>query len=264
MTARLARRLAALAALAVLLALGLGPAAVTAPTSVTLAGDFQSELGCPGDWDPACTATDLAATDGLFAGAFTIPAGSYQYKAALDHGWNESYGLNGGSANIPLAAPGGRVAFVFDPAAHRVYDSVNGVIVTAPGNYQHAVGCGDWSPGCLKTLLTDPDGDGVFTWQTRAIPPGVYEAKAALALSWDVNYGAGGVQDGPNISFSVTAPNQRVLFTFDSHTHVLTIQAGHAHDGNVEWNGLAYDSRETLYKVPQGAVPAGTPTTIRF
>ena len=100
------------------------------------------------------------------------PHGSYQYKAAIDHGWNESYGLNGGSANIPLAAPGGRVAFVFDPAAHRVYDSVNGVIVTVPGSYQHAVGCGDWSPGCLKTLLTDPDGDGVFTWETRAIPPG--------------------------------------------------------------------------------------------
>ena len=31
-----------------------------APTSVTLAGDLQSELGCAGDWDPACAVTHLA------------------------------------------------------------------------------------------------------------------------------------------------------------------------------------------------------------
>ncbi|HSC51464.1 MAG TPA: hypothetical protein VLD16_14475, partial [Gaiellaceae bacterium] len=29
------------------------------PTSVTIAGDLQSELGCGGDWDPACAATHL-------------------------------------------------------------------------------------------------------------------------------------------------------------------------------------------------------------
>ena len=32
------------------LALVVGPAGSTAPSSVTLAGDFQSELGCSGDW----------------------------------------------------------------------------------------------------------------------------------------------------------------------------------------------------------------------
>src|ERR1051325_10471822 len=29
------------------------------PTSVTIAGSLQSELGCGGDWDPGCAATDL-------------------------------------------------------------------------------------------------------------------------------------------------------------------------------------------------------------
>ena len=28
------------------------------PTRVTLMGSLQSELGCPADWDTACTATD--------------------------------------------------------------------------------------------------------------------------------------------------------------------------------------------------------------
>jgi hypothetical protein len=33
----------------------------------TLVGDLQSELGCPGDWDPACAATTLEPVDGIHA-----------------------------------------------------------------------------------------------------------------------------------------------------------------------------------------------------
>ena len=34
-------------------------AATPVSTSVTIAGSLQSELGCAGDWDPACAATHL-------------------------------------------------------------------------------------------------------------------------------------------------------------------------------------------------------------
>ncbi|MGA4508835.1 alpha-amylase family glycosyl hydrolase [Propionibacteriaceae bacterium G1746] len=37
-----------------------------------------------------------------------------------------------------------------------------------------------------------------------------------------------------------------------------------APDGNVEWDGLKHDSRSTVYRTPQGAVPEGTAVTIRF
>ena len=30
-----------------------------APTTVTVAGSLQSELGCPGDWQPECASTHL-------------------------------------------------------------------------------------------------------------------------------------------------------------------------------------------------------------
>ena len=30
------------------------------PGIVTIVGDLQSEIGCPGDWDPACAATYLS------------------------------------------------------------------------------------------------------------------------------------------------------------------------------------------------------------
>jgi hypothetical protein len=233
--------------LVLLLALVIGPsAAATTPTSVTLAGSFQHLLGCSGDWDPSCSATDLQSVHGGFLGAFDVPSGSYEYKAALNHSWDESYGSNGGGANIPLAAPGGTVHFAYDETTHLVGDSVNGQIVTVPGSYQHFLDCGgDWDPACLHTWLKQ-GANGVYTMTTRAIPVGGYEAKAALNGGWDVNYGAGGVQNGPNIPFSVTSTGQLIIFTFDSHTHVLTIKAGHAADNNVEWDGLGFDSRNTL------------------
>jgi glycosidase/fibronectin type 3 domain-containing protein len=247
--------------LVLLAALVVGPSASTAPGSVTLAGSFQTELGCGTDWDPSCTVTDLTATGDVFTGTFHLPAGSWEYKAALDHSWDESYGLHAGGANIPLnLASAQDVFFAFDPATHWVADDVNAQIVTAPGSYQSEIGCGgDWDPSCLESWLEDPDGDGIYTFETTAIPPGSYEAKATIDRSWDLNYGAGGVQNGPNIPFTVSVPGQKVVFSFSSVTHVLSIETGH-----IDLAGLRFDSRDTLYKTPQGAVPAGTPTTIRF
>src|SRR5438552_5282009 len=59
------------------------------PTSVTIAGSLQSELGCSGDWDPGCAATHLTydANDDVWQGSWTIPAGNYEYKAALNNSW---------------------------------------------------------------------------------------------------------------------------------------------------------------------------------
>ena len=78
---------------------GVAQAAGTpAPTSVTIAGSLQSELGCPGDWQPDCATTHLTAdaTDDVWQGTFAVPAGAWEYKAALNDGWSESYGLNAG------------------------------------------------------------------------------------------------------------------------------------------------------------------------
>ena len=41
--------------------------------------------------------------------------------------------------------------------------------------------------------------------------------------SWSENYGAGGVQNGPNIPFAVSVEDEQVVFTYDPVTHVLDI-----------------------------------------
>lgn len=240
------------------------------PTSVTVAGSLQSELGCPGDWQPDCAATHLAqdAGDGVWQGTFTVPAGSWEYKAPLNDSWDENYGLHAqpGGANIPLSLGASTaVKFYYDHGTHWITDNVSSTIAVAPGSFQSELGCpGDWQPDCLRSWLQDPDGDGTYYFTTTAIPAGSYEAKVALDESWDVNYGAGGVQNGPNIPFTVPAAGAEVTFSYDATSHVLTIRTGHTHDDNVEWDGVRHDSRDLLYRTPGGAIPEGTPVKLRL
>jgi Pullulanase X25 domain len=205
------------------------------PTSVTIAGDLQSELGCPGDWQPDCALTHLAfdAGDDVWQGTFSLPSGSYEYKAALDNSWDENYGANALSngPNIPLSLPSaGGVKFYYDHKSHWVTDNSNSTIAVAPGDFQSELGCsGDWDPGCLRSWLEDPDGDGTYSFTTTSIPSGNYEAQVAINESWDESYGAGGEPNGANIPFSVPS-GAEVHFSYDAASHVLTITTACADD----------------------------------
>jgi glycosidase len=205
-----------------------GPAGA-APTTVTVAGSFQSELGCPGDWQPECPLTQLTfdPEDGVWQADFALPAGAWEYKAALNGTWDENYGAgavrDGPNIALALAAPAA-VKFFYDDGTHWVTDDVNSVIATAPGSFQSELGCaGDWDPACLRSWLQDPDGDGIARFSTSALPPGDYEAKVAIDQAWDENYGAGGVRDGANLAFSVSGLGDVVTFSYDTVSHVLEI-----------------------------------------
>ena len=112
-----------------------GGGAPAQPASVTIPGSFQSEVGCPNDWEPGCSNTHLALEDGVWQGMFNIPAGSWEYKAAINDSWDENYGANAapGGANLgfTLADPAA-VKFYYDHATHWVTSNRNAAIVTAP------------------------------------------------------------------------------------------------------------------------------------
>jgi glucoamylase len=198
------------------------------PSSVTIAGSLQSELSCPADWQPECAATHITydASDDVWQGTFSVPAGSYEYKAALNNSWDENYGLHAqpGGANIPLAGSGTNVKFYYDHKSHWITDNQGSVIAVAPGSFQSELGCpADWDPGCLRSWLQDTDGDGIYSLETTALPQGAYETKVAINESWDENYGQGGVPNGPNIPFTVPVDNANVTFTYNATSHVLTV-----------------------------------------
>lgn len=240
------------------------------PTSVTIAGDLQSELGCGGDWDPGCAVTHLTydANDDVWQATFTVPAGDWQYKAALNNSWDENYGLHAvpGGDNIPLhLAAATPVKFYYDHKSHWITDNKGSIIASSPGSFQSELGCsGDWDPSCLRSWLQDPPGSGTYGFDTIALPAGNYEAKVTINQSWDENYGQGGVPNGPNIPFTVPTNNAQVKFRYNPTTHVLTITAGHSHDNNVEYDGLGHNSQDLIYRKPFGAVNPNTPITLRF
>ncbi|HET9779574.1 MAG TPA: alpha-amylase family glycosyl hydrolase [Propionibacteriaceae bacterium] len=102
----------------------------TAPTplvnSVTVAGSLQSEIGCPEDWLPNCAASHLtfkATNGGVWEGTFPLPAGTYEYKVAIDDSWAVNYGAGGArdGANmmLDLSSPT-NVTFVWDQLSHIV------------------------------------------------------------------------------------------------------------------------------------------------
>lgn len=202
------------------------------PTSVTIAGTIQSVVGCPGDWAPDCTLTNLTfdEEDQLWQGSFDLLAGDYEYKVALNGSWDLNYGAGAeqNGANIALSlAEDATVQFFFDANTGWVADNVNFQIVNVPGNYQSEIGCpDDWAPGCLQSWLQDPEADGVYVFRTSEIPAGAYEAKVAANQDWGLNWGADGAQGGANIPFIVPEDNTVVEFRWDSGTQIMTIVVG--------------------------------------
>jgi hypothetical protein len=98
--------------------------------SVTAAGSVQSEIGCPGDWQPGCATSHLTFddSDGLWKGTWTLPEGEYEWKVAIDDSWDVNYGAGGaaGGGNVALSVPAGGapVTFFWDQISKIPYATV--------------------------------------------------------------------------------------------------------------------------------------------
>ncbi len=99
--------------------------ATAAERSVTVVGSLQDELGCPGDWQPDCAKTALT-RDGdstAYRAVFDVPAGSYEFKVAINGSWDENYGKDGAKngANLPLVLEGpAKLEISYDDGTHRI------------------------------------------------------------------------------------------------------------------------------------------------
>lgn len=203
------------------------------PTLVNVPGTIQPALGCPGEWAPDCEATLLTYVEeyDIWERTFDVlPAGSYEYKVAINGSWDENYGgfADPGGTNISLGvAEDTAVTFVYDHKTNWIMDDVRYDIVIAAGSFQDEIGCAtDWEPDCMLSWLQDVDGDGIYTYQTSDIPAGDYETKAAIGRSWDENYGVNGEAEGANIAFTVAEDGETVSFTYDSNITTLVVTVG--------------------------------------
>ncbi|HEX2855968.1 MAG TPA: alpha-amylase family glycosyl hydrolase, partial [Propionibacteriaceae bacterium] len=121
------RRVAAATAVALALvtgSIGRVPVAHADGRIVTLVGSLQTDLGCDDNWDPGCIATELPLVSGTtYAKEFTVPAGNYEYKVAINQSWDENYGADGakGGANIPVTLAGeAKILVSYDDTTHKI------------------------------------------------------------------------------------------------------------------------------------------------
>ncbi|SHF16131.1 alpha-1,6-glucosidases, pullulanase-type [Microbulbifer donghaiensis] len=219
-----------------------------APSAVNIPGTIQSQLGCPGDWQPECTATMLSydSSDDKWQGSFTVPAGNWEYKAALSGSWDENYGQGAwrNGANIPLNIGAMReVKFIYDHESHWIADNVNATIATVAGNFQYQLGCpGDWQPDCLQSWMQDTDGDGIYTFVTDKIAAGNYEFKVALNENWSESYGS----YGSNVPFTVAADNDEIYFAFDLASKQVSVSSNGIPRGDLTLDKAHWVDAETF------------------
>ncbi len=199
----------------------------TGLNSVTLAGTFEPTFGCVA-WDATCAATRFTFMgNGVWRAELTIPAGNSAYKAVLNNDWaNGSYPSANKTFTLGSATT---VRFYYDDKTKTVYDSVSGKVAVAVGSFQSELGCveknnpgggGDWEPACVRTLMTDLNNDGTYTFQTSSLPAGSYSLKVALNEAWTNAY------PSANVNFSVNWVGELVTARWNSTSNAVTVDTG--------------------------------------
>ena len=229
------------------------------PDSVNIPGTHQDELGCPGEWQPECENTMLTYDEenDVWQGTFEIQPGNDgdkkgpRYKAAINGGWGENYGLNAtpNGPDIPLVvAEPTRVKFYYDHKTHWITDNFNSKIIVAMGSFQTQVGCNNNNDAtCLRTWLQDPDGDGTFGVTTSGLEAGTY--KVTFTLNEDPNDVIGEPQQ-----FTVLKDGDAIYFGYDAVKNQTTISTTGAPVGNLTKQRAVWISRDTLlWKISGGS-----------
>ena len=231
---------------------------------VNIPGDHQLAMGCSGVWMPACEESKLIEiANGLYKNTFDVPAGTYEYKVALNGGWDVNYGVGGvpGGDNAKYTTTGGDIDFYWDPVTKIFANTAEGQIVTIAGGFQSQLGCtgtndGNWQPWCFGSLA-QPTGDGIYEFSTKLVAAGTYEAKAAFDTGWD---GAIGTENGENVSFTLTEDYADLKFVVDTNASTMCV-----YEGDTELycpgTGPVDPTEDPTLTVSPETVPAGSTFT---
>jgi pullulanase len=221
------------------------------PSTVTIAGTLQSELGCSADWMPSCGNTYLTydIEDDVWQGIFEVSRNNDQdkkgsrYKAALNGSWDENYGMKAsrGGTDIPLVVQTTtQVKFYYDHKTNWVTDNFNTPIVVAVGDFQTQLGCKtNNDAGCLRSWLEDPEEDGSFTLVTHALKKGTYHV--TLAINEDNQ----NTIDSPQ-TFTVSSDGNEIYFGYDTVKKELTISTTGAPKGSLAKLQAHWVNQDTL------------------
>ena len=205
--------------------------------TITLAGTVNGN-----GWSPSRSSEQMTYLgNGMYSLTVkTVGAGSYQYKIATNGSWDENYGVNGveHGENIDMVVSETTdITFTYSDISHRVVNSIDYIFANVSLQ-------GTGIPN--DTKLSDSLFKGIYS-VSLSLKAGTYQ---------DVSY----VYDGKEIkvpAFSLTA-DKEVTFYFDPVTEIVYNDAS---DATVDTANIYYDSKDTAYKEPYGAVETGSKVT---
>ena len=213
---------------------------------VVLCGDLQTVGGASAKWAPSDMATKMTPADHGFY-TFTIknlPAGTYNYKIAINGSWAENYGLNGiaDGANVAMTIDKPEtVTFYYNDKTHRIADS-HSYKMLAKDELPVISGIPGIADGTMYDLMLSN------LYQTNAkVAAGEYTAvisqKGQAPVSQKIHI----------------AKNTDVAFYYDAvHKHII------ADDGSIRADKVVHDSWNKDERSPWGTVSEGTPVTLKL
>lgn len=233
---------------------------------VTLAGDLQTGLGAAKDWDPADPGTQMVKQEnGRYKLSGTLPAGTYEYKIAINGSWDENYGSDGerNGPNYKLTiVKETNLTFIYDDSTHIVSVSMplpKDELPRIVGDIQPDLKAGpDWSPAESTAFLTDDDHDNVYTYRAK-VPKGKHEFKVVLGNSWEKP-----AYPKQNFMLHVLKDTEITFFYNHGTKAVSTNYDTGLPDGSVQGDKLFHNTWDKLYRSPFGAIKAGDQVKLRL
>jgi glycosidase len=214
---------------------------------------------------------DVAAGDGIYTALVSISvAGRYEFKVASGD-WSVSYPPSGNSW-LDTTAADEVVTITLDtntygdgwePATNVIGVSTEPGTWTAVGDWQ------GWNPANPATAMTPLGGGGQYQLTYAVASPGTYQFKAVKTATWDAVGLDGRSVNANTVTFETTVADQNVTFSADAlagrvRVEVEPVPPTPGPDDDIWWGGLGHNSRDSLYRVPWGAVTTGTPVTLRL
>ena len=214
--------------------------------AVVLVGDLQTVGGAAAKWAPADMATKMTPLDHDFY-ALTIkemPAGTYNYKVAINGSWAENYGLNGiadgANVSLTLEKPA-TVTFYYNDRTHRIADSQNYKML-ADSELPVLSGIAGISDGTMQDLMLS----GLYQMEAKA-EAGDYTVKVTQAGKEPVTQTVH-IERPAQVTFYYDAGKKRII----------------ADDGSIRVDKVVHDSWNKMERGPWGAVEEGTPVTLKL
>ena len=197
------------------------------------------EALCGSNWscdDPANKMT--LKSSGLYEIVYkNVPAGTYEFKVT-DGTWNNSWGKDGGSANVAFdTTTECNVTITFNADTHQITVTTVEVLLFTVAGTEELCGQG-WAPAFMENKMA-LGADGLYTKTFKSVPAGHHEFKVTDG-TWNNSWG----KDGGSANYVFETEEVRdVTITFNAQTKEITVtfSAATAPDPVVPEEPVEYD-----------------------